>query len=127
MVFGVLSISFELALWTIGEELSYYLILGVLVLGLLVNINMVSPHMVYRDRLMETFLSNPLTSQDEKLWKRGAEANKFKLSDAKIGERDQKWSPYHLINTNLVLPMLKRTARLKPAAARKHCLIFCWG
>ncbi|MGB0723048.1 MAG: hypothetical protein ACPGU7_11715 [Gammaproteobacteria bacterium] len=66
----------------------------------LVNINQISPHKMYRDRLMETFLKAPDVPPDASLEARGRAANAFTLSDV---AQAPHWTPYHLINTNVIL------------------------
>ena len=65
-----------------------------LLTGWLVNLNYISIHRYYRDRLMEAFMPCPTT--------RGATAavgaDRAKLSDMCVEN-----GPYHLVNTNLVL------------------------
>jgi hypothetical protein len=75
-------------------------ILAVLTIPFFVNINQVSPHKMYRDRLMETFLKAPDVDPTAPLCQRGGEANTTTLSD--IAASDY-WSPYHLINCNIIL------------------------
>lgn len=76
------------------------LLLASLVVPFFVNINQVSPHKMYRDRLMETFLKPPQVAPDAPLCKRGSEANRTTLHEVGDGEH---WSPYHLINCNVIL------------------------
>jgi len=68
--------------------------------GILVNINHISPHKMYRDRLMDTFLRDPDIDPDASLSLKGNLANKTLLSDL---DKQPHWSPYHLINTNVIL------------------------
>ena len=63
-------------------------------LGFLVNLNNVSLHRMYRDRLMEAFMPNK--GLDSLNWQPATEANTTKLSDINV-------RPYHLVNTNVVL------------------------
>ncbi|MGB0712913.1 MAG: hypothetical protein ACPGUC_05070 [Gammaproteobacteria bacterium] len=65
-----------------------------------VNINQISPHKMYRDRLMETFLKDPKVAPDAPLTERARAANEFTLSEV---AKAQHWSPYHLVNTNVIL------------------------
>ncbi len=82
-----------------GLSVNYYIVAIILFL-LLVNINYISPHKMYRDRLMDTFLRDPGVSPYASLAKKGDAANKFRLSELK---NQHGWAPYHLINTNIIL------------------------
>nr|WP_067294477.1 hypothetical protein [Marinobacterium profundum] len=75
-------------------------ILAGLTIPFFVNINQVSPHKMYRDRLMETFLKAPAVDPTAPLCQRGARANTTTLSDIAASDN---WSPYHLINCNIIL------------------------
>lgn len=75
-------------------------ILAAISIPFFVNINQVSPHKMYRDRLMETFLKAPEVDPTAPLCQRGAEANTTTLSDIAASPN---WSPYHLINCNIIL------------------------
>ncbi|HEY3487117.1 MAG TPA: hypothetical protein VGL10_03555 [Gammaproteobacteria bacterium] len=70
-----------------------------LLLGFCVNINYVSLHRMYRDRLMEGFMPN-LANVAHSRWGLATEAD-----DALLEEMCQSPNkrPYHIINTNLVL------------------------
>ena len=63
-------------------------------LGVLVNLNNVSLHRMYRDRLMEAFMPNK--GLDSLNWQPATEANTTKLSEINV-------RPYHIVNTNVVL------------------------
>lgn len=70
-----------------------------LVVGLFVNLNYISLHRMYRDRLMETFLPNEKAIRENR-WHPATEAD-HTLLEALLGNAAQ--GPYHLINTNVVL------------------------
>lgn len=74
-----------------------------LVTGLLVNLNYVSLHRMYRDRLMELFLPDEKTVR-KCTWQPASEANSKKLHEFHISDDEQKKfpGPYHIINTNLI-------------------------
>lgn len=80
-------------------SVNVYILLMIIFL-LVVNINYISPHKMYRDRLMDTFLRDPSVSPYSSLAKKGEKANEFRLSELK---NKSIWSPYHLINTNIIL------------------------
>lgn len=77
----------------------FYLI-PVLALCFVVNINNISPHRMYRDRLMDTFLADPNKDTYSSLAEKGNIANKYRLAEL---EESNYWAPYHLINTNIIL------------------------
>ncbi len=69
------------------------------VLGIVVNLNYVGLHRMYRDRLMETFLPNPESVVDGR-WGAATRADGALLEDMCAEEKPR---PYHLINTNVIL------------------------
>ena len=83
-----------------GSDLYILIPLGVaLVFGLIVNTNYLSPHRMYRDRLMETFLPNPEAVATNQ-WGKATNAD-VTLIETMCQSPNRR--PYHLINTNLVL------------------------
>jgi len=78
----------------------YLFVALTLFFGILVNINHISPHKMYRDRLMDTFLRDPDIDATASLSLKGKLANKTLLSEL---DEQTHWSPYHLINTNVIL------------------------
>ena len=101
-------ISFLLAIsFRLGERLlelegatALLVILGIFVLSNLVNIDQISPHKMYRDRLMETFMKTPGVDPSANLKARSDAANRTRLSTLASAPH---WSPYPLINCNLIL------------------------
>ena len=79
-----------------------YVLLGFVVIavatGVLANLNYISLHRYYRDRLMETFMPDPDT---EAKTGRARGANNAELS--KMWSAEAAHAPYHLVNTNVVL------------------------
>jgi hypothetical protein len=73
---------------------------GVLLLCCMVNIDQISPHKMYRDRLMETFLKTPGSAPASPLKQRSDAANRTRLSALATAPH---WSPYPLINCNVIL------------------------
>jgi predicted acylesterase/phospholipase RssA len=74
------------------------------VTGFFVNVNLISVHRYYRDRLMEAFLSDPpaVSKNGEIAYTDVAEAADIgKLH--KFAETDTPTGPYHLVNTNVIL------------------------
>ena len=101
LVFFVLTIGFGIGEFAYRMDNGVYWLLGVtLAVTIIVNINEIAPHKMYRDRLMEAFLKSPSTPPDASLEERGAGANDVTLSDL---ARARHWSPYHLINCNVIL------------------------
>ena len=107
-IFAILTSGFIIGSWAYETNV---IGIGTLIVVLIflfgVNLNLISPHRLYRDRLMETFMWNPDTDPEGKLCRRGAAANKAKLSEM-ITTDKKNWSPYHILNTNLVLTDAKR-------------------
>lgn len=95
MVTGLFLGAYIIATKLSGNPMVVFTLLAVaLVLGSMVNLNNVSLHRMYRDRLMEAFMPNKnFTSLD---WQPATEANAFKLSNIET-------QPYHILNTNIVL------------------------
>ncbi len=74
--------------------------IGVVFLGLFANLNYISIHRYYRDRLMETFM--PDIKDAEGQHTRGAQgANTACLHQ--ITSMEEPHGPYHIVNTNAVL------------------------
>ncbi len=104
LVYGLLLLAYIAA-----SELHWPWIAGLLAagvgLGWFVNLNHVSLHRMYRDRLMEAFLPNPAEVAKSE-WAPATEADGARLEDMcavpKKGS-GQETGPYHLINTNVVL------------------------
>ena len=66
-----------------------------LLTGWFVNLNYISIHRYYRDRLMEAFMPRPDTD--------GTTAAAVDADRAKLSDMCVEAGPYHLVNTNLVL------------------------
>jgi hypothetical protein len=67
--------------------------------GVFVNLNLISPSRIWRNRLMETFMPEPDAVKENK-WQPAISADKTLLEDMCQGTNKK---PYHLINTNLIL------------------------
>lgn len=70
------------------------------VLGYFVNVNYISVHRFYRDRLMETFMPDIDTALNN-ITGKAKDADKAFLGSLNL--LDSPTSPYHIINTNVVL------------------------
>jgi hypothetical protein len=102
-----------------GRDTSYWygagfvgvLILLSLVLNYFSNLNLISQHRMYRDRLMEAFCPSDRALQRMK-WRPSTGADTLRLSECAPkanGGDDRLAGPYHIINTALVVPRAKST------------------
>ncbi len=78
------------------------------VIGRFANINYISIHRFYRDRLMEAFMPDIDKVMDGKVSTRAAAGANSKplfslIGDAETSDPDEYRAPYHLINCNVVL------------------------
>jgi len=110
LIYGLVVLAFLISAWalTVYPGWVWFVIPWLGAYGLLVNLNYVSPHRFYRDRLMEAFLPDRLLTTG-----RGTPAaigaNRTPLQDYKSAH-----GPFHLINANLVLVGSKdRTRNLR--------------
>ena len=80
-----------------------FVLLGLsLLIGLLVNINYISLHRYYRDRLMELFMPNRKSLANCEAGKPQYDANRTCIQD--VCDYDSGFNgPYHIINGNIVL------------------------
>lgn len=104
ILYGLGLVCYGIAEWALnpGMALSMQITLGfaalALVLGIVVNINYISIHRFYRDRLMEAFLPDPENAKAGKTGpaKQATNASLFR-------GKTPHTAPYHIINTNLIL------------------------
>lgn len=85
-----------------GNPLPLYVValIVAVILGLVVNLNYLTIHRYYRDRLMEAFMPDiALVEKNEAGPARAADPAAL----AAMGSDDDPRSPYHIINTNLIL------------------------
>ena len=90
---------------------AFFISFWAFMLGVMVNLNYISIHRYYRDRLMESFLPDPDKAEANST---GAaiRADKAKLHN--LQTKTSANSPYHIINTNLVLvDSEKRTYKMR--------------
>ncbi len=103
LLYGVLLLSYRLAMQSAGSQYDMVMLAGLAafsaIIGWFVNINYISIHRYYRDRLMEAFLPDYVTARYNTRKPAGL-ADEFHLKD--VG-RGSCAGPYHLINTNVVL------------------------
>ena len=101
LIYGLLLLSYSLATLFAGLSDSSWILLAcyAVATGFFVNLNYISLHRMYRDRLMETFLPDGEAVRQNR-WKPA------KMADATLLEQligNAASGPYHLINTNVVL------------------------
>lgn len=104
-LYGVFLVAYQLA-WVIYPvavdtwKVWAVLVVFPLVLGVVVNLNYISIHRFYRDRLMETFMPDI----DNALQNRtGAAKGADGATLHEVSDPDDPVGPYHIVNTNLVL------------------------
>jgi len=106
LLLGVLLLAYQMAV--VHLHGSIYLAIGALALitiGWLTNMNYLSVHRFYRDRLMETFMPDVTKAVVHS----GSEPGASPEADhTRIHESHSDAGPYHLINTNIVLVESKR-------------------
>ncbi len=119
LLYGVLLVSYGFGWWaargSAGAGVSFWVLCGALlaalVTGYAVDLNLITVHRFYRDRLMEAFLPDihqALRNQTAA----AKQADSAVLS--KMCDPARPVGPYHLINTNLVLiKSNQRTYRLR--------------
>ena len=101
ILYGMALVSYDLAeLYLQADSPGAHWLLAIstsvsVVTGFIVNLNYISIHRYYRDRLMEAFMPRPNTDGTTKS---ACDADRAKLSDMCIEN-----GPYHLVNTNVVL------------------------
>ncbi len=98
-LYGLALVSYKLALFYFDNAwFNWVLLVGEvisLVTGWYVNLNYISIHRYYRDRLMEAFMPCPNTD--------GKPSAAIKANKAKLSDMCRTRAPYHLINTNVIL------------------------
>jgi len=82
---------------------SFSLLLVPFLIGLLININYVTLHGYYRDRLMELFMPDVERLSEEQYNHRANRANLTPIH-AMCDYEKEAVGPYHIINTNILLP-----------------------
>lgn len=108
MLYGGLLAGYQLAAeWSGGWPATFAALAILLVFGLLTNINYLSVHRYYRDRLMETFMPDECVIQPGgKTPTASPEADKARLHDMADATASGH-GPYHIINTNVILTRSK--------------------
>ena len=101
VLYGLAFLSYDLAArygaseWPYADGLLWGAVVVALVTGWFVNLNYVTIHRAYRDRLMEAFLPRPDTD--------GTTGPAVDADRAKLSEVSVAHAPYPLVNTNVVL------------------------
>ena len=75
------------------------LVLAAIVFGRFVNLNLIGPHHVWRNRLMEAFMPNK-NAVETNTWQPATEADNALIENMCDEHNPQ---PYHIINTNVIL------------------------
>ncbi|MFZ3157059.1 MAG: patatin-like phospholipase family protein [Smithella sp.] len=117
LLFGILILAYQASLAILVIPILFpvnvaaILSFLVVILALVVNLNHVSVHRYYRDRLMETFMPDvaSILADNYERSHKTEEANAKRLHEMCGNEGNTKYSgPYHIINTNVVLASAKR-------------------
>jgi predicted acylesterase/phospholipase RssA len=108
LVYGLLLTAYVVAANFVGDAF-WWLLAGLALFAFLAgwcaNINYISMHRFYRDRLMETFLPNPQSALDN-VTAAATEADPVRISA--VNNAGDGRGPYHIVNTNLLLVDSKR-------------------
>jgi hypothetical protein len=117
LIYGLLLVAYQAAwelhrVWFYGNmRLSFAVAAGLVfstcLLGWLINLNYISVHRFYRDRLMETYLPD-VSSTLSRLSQPSFEADRARLAEMCCYSQEGL-GPYHLINANVVLSDSKDT------------------
>ncbi len=75
------------------------LVIASIIFGRFVNLNVLGPHHIWRNRLMEAFMPNK-SAVDSNCWEPATEADAALMED--MCDEDNR-RPYHIINTNVIL------------------------
>lgn len=106
LLFGLLLLSYQIAYWLYTNSETEWVIAGVvaaLAVGAVTNLNYISIHRYYRDRLMETFMPDVT----EVIQVEGADpaasdiADRVSLHEMCSGKHPL--APYHIINANIIV------------------------
>ncbi|WP_455220245.1 patatin-like phospholipase family protein [Kaarinaea lacus] len=114
--FGLLMLAYHCMLWLSGQPVVIAaLVAATLIFGFLANLNYISVHRYYRDRLMEVFMPDlqKILKPEKSPSSASTEADKARLCNMcwypsimqqEAPESDETIPmPYHIINTNVVL------------------------
>ena len=76
-----------------------------IIFGWMVNLNRLGPHHIWRNRLMEAFMPDSETVNENE-WQQATKADRALMEDMCM--KDYSCRPYHLINTNIILSRSER-------------------
>ncbi len=103
-LYGVATLSYYLASLQhqgiLDPTIVWVICIIAIILGWFVNLNYISIHRYYRDRLMETFMPDINNALGDRTGS-SPQANAAHLHD--ISLTDKPHGPYHIVNTNVVL------------------------
>jgi predicted acylesterase/phospholipase RssA len=131
LLYGVLLVSYGFGWWaaqgSAAFEFPFYVLLGALaaaiITGWFVDLNLVTIHRFYRDRLMEAFLPDIRQALANETAP-AEQADSAALSS--MCDPDRPVGPYHIINTNLVLIKSdERTYRMRGGDSFVLSPLFC--
>ena len=85
---------------TMGHPVYFFILIAAsIIFGWFVNLNLIGPHHMWRNRLMEAFLPNK-SAVEKNSWQPATEADSALMEDM-CDENNPR--PYHIINTNIIL------------------------
>ena len=105
LIYGLLLLAYIMAgkYFIPSGIISWTLFIGLVgtsaLFGIIVNLNLIGPHRVWRDRLMEAYMPNKNAVKDNK-WEAATQADKALMEDMCDSDNPK---PYHIINTNIIL------------------------
>jgi len=114
LLFGILILAYQTSLviaFLFPVNVAVILSFLVVISAVVVNLNHVSVHRYYRDRLMETFMPDvaAILADNYERSHKTEEANAKRLHEMCGNKENTEYSgPYHIINTNVVLASAKR-------------------
>lgn len=100
LIYGLFLVAYWIAVWGIFESYRWYVVIAAVLIGWFVNLNYISIHRFYRDRLMEAFM--PDFHGMASLKTRPA-VGADKASIYEFWDPEDPNGPYHIINTNVIL------------------------
>jgi hypothetical protein len=100
LIYSLLLVAYCIAAWARFEDYGLYLVIGAFVIGWVVNLNYISIHRFYRDRLTEAFMPDFHRMASLKT-KPAVGADKARISE--FWDQKNPKGPYHIINTNVIL------------------------
>lgn len=130
LVYGILLLGFRLASWFEAGDTPVRTVLAAwcmvaVIIGWFTNINYVSLHRFYRDRLMEAFLPDPETVTSG-VSGPARRADEMRISEVWDPNPGSTFGPLHIVNTNVVLVNSKmRKYRVRGGDSFMLSPIFC--